>query len=194
MKTSLDHPLRLDAVVVPGASGRLLLTICPGKKTSVSELTVGGWDRDLGMDVEAISRSGALAVLTLLETEEMASLAVPHLSEVVQEAGLEWLHFPIRDKHAPDADSEEAWASLSTVLHQHLDSGHDVVVHCNGGVGRTGTIAALLLMERGVSIDEAIAAVRAARGPVAVENEEQDGFLRDRLVDGEAQAVKSQSI
>ena len=79
-------------------------------------------------------------------------------------------------------------------LHATLDRGHDVVVHGNGGVGRTGTIAALLLMERGASVDDAIAAVRVARGPVAVENAEQEGYLMERAGVLASQAVKAQSI
>lgn len=32
MKTSQDHPLKIDSVAVPGSTGRIGMTFCPGKK------------------------------------------------------------------------------------------------------------------------------------------------------------------
>jgi protein-tyrosine phosphatase len=55
--------------------------------------------------------------------------------------------------------------------------GRDVAVACMGGVGRSGTVAACALVSRGMQPDHAIAAVRAARHPQAVENDEQQRFV-----------------
>ena len=44
--------------------------------------------------------------------------------------------------------------------------------------GRTGTIAACLLVELGLSADDAIAAVRHARSPRAIETAEQEEYVR----------------
>jgi protein-tyrosine phosphatase len=53
-----------------------------------------------------------------------------------------------------------------------------VVVHCWGGLGRSGTIAAACLVARGAGAEEAIAAVRAAR-PGAVQTAAQELFVAD---------------
>jgi len=48
-----------------------------------------------------------------------------------------------------------------------------VLVHCKGGLGRAGTIAARLLVKSGVAAEQAISTVRVA-SPQAIENREQE--------------------
>ena len=52
-----------------------------------------------------------------------------------------------------------------------------VVVTCMGGLGRSGTLAACYLVAAGMSPDAAIAAVRTARGPRALETIAQEDFV-----------------
>ena len=54
MKNSLTDPLRIAVVSPPDIQGTIGLTLCPGKKDPV-----GGWDRDLEIDVAVISDRGA---------------------------------------------------------------------------------------------------------------------------------------
>ena len=54
----------------------------------------------------------------------------------------------------------------------------DVLIHCRGGLGRAGTIAARLLIELGTEPGEAIANVRAVR-PGAIETDDQEEFVRN---------------
>ena len=54
--------------------------------------------------------------------------------------------------------------------------GESVVVHCRGGLGRTGLIAVRLLVELGESPVSALVRVRAAR-PGAVETVEQEKYV-----------------
>ena len=55
--------------------------------------------------------------------------------------------------------------------------GAEVVIHCLGGLGRTGTIAARILVEFGIEADDAIKAVREAR-PGAIETVGQAEYVR----------------
>lgn len=50
-------------------------------------------------------------------------------------------------------------------------------MHCKGGLGRAGTVAARLLIEFGQAPEDAIACVRAAR-PGAIETHQQETYLR----------------
>lgn len=171
-RTSHTHPLRIDDL--PVANGRLGLTLCPGKRGD----SVFGepWARDLDTDLDAIRAWGADAVVTLIEPKEAERLGVAGLEAGVKARGMAWHHLPIRDLEAPDEAGTEAWFLLSPTLHRILERGGRVLLHCRGGLGRAGTIAALILTERGHSAIDAIRAARAAR-PGAVETAEQEHWL-----------------
>lgn len=52
------------------------------------------------------------------------------------------------------------------------------MLHCRGGLGRTGPVAAMLLIETGAAPDDAIRTVRSI-GPRAIETAEQARFVRN---------------
>ena len=175
VRTSITHPLRIDDL--PLGNGRLGITFCPGKK---GESVFGAaWDRDLDLDLDAVKGWGANAVLSLIEDHEFEMLDVAELGEAVKARGIAWVHFPIRDLDTPTDDSMGTWAEISAQLHATLERGGRVLVHCRGGLGRAGTIAALMLIERGWSAPQAISDVRAVR-PGAIETEEQERWLTRR--------------
>jgi ADP-ribosyl-[dinitrogen reductase] hydrolase len=85
---------------------------------------------------------------------------------------MDWFHLPIRDVATPGAEFENAWAQVGEGLRARLAQGFDVVVHCKGGLGRAGTIAARLMIELGEDPGRAVEKVRAAR-PGAIETRTQ---------------------
>lgn len=174
--TSISSPLRIDALQVAENQGWLGMTICPGKvqPNSIS----GHWQRDLGIDVQAIQAWGASTVLTLLEDFEFVAVEVTQLGEQVQKSGMEWIHIPIKDRHAPSAEFEQLWPSIGPRLHAKLDLGEKILVHCMGGIGRTGTVVAQLLMERGWNCDHAITEIRRVRQG-AIETRPQEDYLQN---------------
>jgi len=119
-KTSLCHPLRIDAVTAPGG-GQIGMTLCPGK---VKPRSVSGpWARDLIADIDAIRAWGAGAVVTLMESHELEAVGVAGLGERVEEAGIEWHHLPIRDVDVPDRAFEDLWLYAGHRLRRRLSAG-----------------------------------------------------------------------
>ena len=176
LRTSASSPLLIAEVPVGPHPGYLGLTICPGKKDSSCL-----WDRDLPTDIAAVQNWGATAVLTLIEAHEFSLLRVSALGEMVQSAGMSWYHLPIVDVSIPDQRFEQSWLSVRNALHEQLDSGERILVHCRGGLGRTGLVAGMILVERGLSADDAIHLVRKAR-PHAIETRRQEEYVRDTQV------------
>src|SRR5262249_6748975 len=106
----------------------------------------------------------------------LALLRVQQLGKEVAHRGISWLHLPIADLCIPDDDFERAWESAGEKLRSMLQNGFDVLVHCRGGLGRAGTIAARLLVELGVDPVTAIANVRKVRQG-AIETRVQEQFV-----------------
>lgn len=173
--TSLDSPLRI-ASVHAGHGGRIGMTICPGKKSATS-FSGHGWARDLSIDIQAIRDWGADAIVTLMEDWEMRQYEVENLGSEIHTAGMTWLHLPIADGRAPSAEWDAKWISMhKETLCSALQEGKSILIHCLGGRGRTGTVAALLLIVLGDGVDEAIAKVRTAREGM-IETIEQEQYL-----------------
>lgn len=61
--------------------------------------------------------------------------------------------------------------------HEATRQGESVVVTCMGGVGRNGTVVACCLVVAGMAPHAAIVAVRAARGPRALQTVVQETFV-----------------
>lgn len=166
--------LSVDQLPIPGTSGALGLSRCPG----TGELWPGAMRR-LDEDLEVIRDWGGTAVVTLNQYSELVWLGLSELGSRVGSQGLVWWHCPIVDFGAPGPDFEQAWASAGPEIQARLSGGERVLLHCLAGLGRTGTIAARILMERGVSAEDAVLAVRRAR-PGSIQSEEQMRYLMDR--------------
>ena len=175
LRTSLSHPFQIAAVCAGLHFGKIGITFCPGKKQP-SAMT-GGWDRDLSLDLDAVSDWGASVVVTLIEDHEFTALGVADLGAEVSKRHIEWVHLPIPDVSVPGEKFEVSWTEVGEGLRARLRDGFNVVVHCKGGLGRAGTIAARLLVELGKEPASAISAVRAAR-PGAIETSTQAEYVR----------------
>ncbi len=130
----------------------LVLTPCPGTKGT-----------DLTSSLQQLKAQGVKAVVTALSEDEMAKAGVAELSQQVQALGMLWFHCPIEDDQAPDAEFKVDWLKASPELHQLLDNNQGVALHCMGGSGRTGLLAAHLLLERGWDLATIKTRVQALR-------------------------------
>jgi hypothetical protein len=174
-RTSHTHPLQIAEVRATPTHGRIGITLCPGKHDRFAH--TGAWERDLGIDLDTIAAWGAKLVLTLVEPAELKELKVPQLGHEIHSRGIDWRHLPIADFSVPTKKFEEEWVSQGREIRELLRNGGDVLVHCKGGLGRAGMIAARLLAELGMDPEDAIHAVRHARRG-AIETPSQLALVR----------------
>lgn len=130
-----------------------------------------GRSGDLAGDVAHIAHWGAACVVSMAQGDEMICNGAAGLSGALAGQDVDWLAFPILDFGIPEADGTQ-WLPLGTELHQRLDRGEALLLHCMGGLGRSGMVAMRLMVERGMAADAALKAIRQVR-PGAVETAEQ---------------------
>lgn len=148
MTNSQVHPTwQLDL-----ETGALVLTPCPGTKGA-----------DLDASLAQLKVQGVEAIVTALDSEELASKNVSELGEKAQVLGMQWFQIEIEDDCAPGADFAAKWQAASPALHQVVDNGGKVAMHCMGGSGRTGLIAAHLLLEKSWDLSKIVQEVQSLR-------------------------------
>jgi ADP-ribosyl-[dinitrogen reductase] hydrolase len=197
MRTSHTHPLLIAEIQPASGFGRIGLTLCPGKTQKHG--ATGAWARDLDIDLDAIADWGAVAIVTLMEEHELHALKVDELGPRTIERNIAWYCLPIRDQGVPGEAFEAAWERTGEALRARLRDGFNILLHCMGGLGRTGTIAARLLIELGWEPQAAVAEVRKVR-PGAIENATQlahamsRGGVAERYPEQSAPACRARAI
>jgi protein-tyrosine phosphatase/nicotinamidase-related amidase len=148
-------------------AGRLGMTLLPGRRDLLRSL-----DKDLRSLKE---QEGATHVVSLITLDELHSYGVPDLLTRYAEQGFEVYHQAILDQKV---SSPEQMQTLLSWVTEALEAGGKVVLHCVGGLGRSGTAAACYLKQQGLNTEEALHLVRLTRSPRAVESKEQENFVR----------------
>ncbi len=156
---------------VAAGAGRIVLVGCPGGRFFARRSVQASGA--LAVDIEALHGWGVTALVSLVEWPELALARARELPNLVRRANLRWYHLPIRDMQPPGPVFEEAWSTTGRELRQGLRRGERIALHCWAGLGRTGTVAARLLVELGTPPQTAIRQVRAAR-PGAIQTEAQE--------------------
>jgi protein-tyrosine phosphatase len=140
-----------DLYWIPGPwRGRLAVAARP-RGGDWLEDEAAGWRR-VGLDL----------VISLLENEEAAQLGLVDEKVAAESNGVDFFSFPIPDRGVPA--STPAVVSLLKKIVEALQEGKNVAVHCRQGIGRSGSIAAGVLISSGIGAEKAIETVSAARG------------------------------
>lgn len=171
IRTSTTDPLRIDWLDPPARVG---LTLAPG----VHDLSTAGfrWERDLTADLARLRELGATVLVCLMEDAELVRYQIPGLVEEARAQGLEVLRHPIVDGGVPTELS--AIDRLLDTIAEREARGGKIVIHCRGGLGRTGTIAGCHLVHLGHTPANAIAMLhRVRRSLLCPETRGQERFI-----------------
>ncbi len=115
---------------------------------------------------------GVKRVLVLPEEWEIEEVwgSAEYYFSLLREMGFDYLHVPVPDNYPPTEEQMEE-------IYRWLNRGKGNLVHCVGGIGRTGTvISAYLILKLGLDAQEAVEEVRRYR-PNAVQSLQQFQFL-----------------
>lgn len=160
---------------VPGRSGVIGMAPCPGIRLESPRR--GNLQRNLKRDFAAMHEWGATGIVTLNEADELEGFGLGNLGNQVVEAGFWWRHLPIMDMNVPVPPFEDNWSIEGQQIIASLAAGERVILHCLAGLGRTGMIAARLLVDMGMAPEQAIVEVRRQR-PRAIQTTEQEDYVK----------------
>src|SRR5271169_4874427 len=144
----------------------------PGKLAMAARPRGGYWLED---DLVRGERESVDTLLTLLTREEKKNLHLRQEAGEAKRLGMGYASFPIPDRQIPT--SEAKWAEILENITRTLSQGKNVVVHCRQGIGRSGLVAACLLVRRGMSPGAAVELASAARGVSIPETSEQRDWI-----------------
>ena len=159
----MSHPF--DVLSIANRPGRLIFTPCPGTK-----------DSSIDSALSTLQQAGADAVLTLMPSAELELNAASELPALCAAQGLAWLHLPVADEQVPQAYFDAAWPAAMAQIAELLAADKAIAIHCKGGSGRTGLIAARILIELGIARSEAVSLVQALR-PKAIQHPAHAGWI-----------------
>jgi atypical dual specificity phosphatase len=126
-----------------------------------------GGRRPLEQDLAFLRDQGVDVLVSLTEN--------PVDPEALGKHGMEGLHIPVADFHAPTQEQLDLY--VSSVM-GFTGAGRQVGTHCAAGLGRTGTFLATLFVARGMDAEAAIAEVRRLR-PGSIETAAQEQAVKE---------------
>ena len=144
--------------------GRLYLHSMPGRYESWIDF------------VSSATALGVTHILCLAPDEEIKNKSPDyHQALIVGEHSFKIYHFPIKDYGIPSASEIPGLINILGEILRLLTAEQVVLIHCAGGIGRTGMVAALLLVYLGHTVEEAIRTTKNAGS--SAETDEQYSFF-----------------
>jgi len=134
-----------------------------------------GKEQDAVSAIASLAHDGIRQVVSLLEPAEAAALGLEGEAQLVAAESMTFVSFPIHDMGLPA--SVCAFAGLARDLYRQIDAGVNTLVHCRGGVGRSGLLAAAVLLHCGMDPRQACEQITRLRGLRVPETPEQGAWL-----------------
>jgi protein-tyrosine phosphatase len=122
-----------------------------------------------------IANEGINQIVSLLELHEAYTVGLEDEKQLTEKNGMEFVSFPIQDRGLPKSVSEFS-RFTKNLYHQVLD-GKNTVVHCRAGIGRTGLVAAGILLHHGFNPSAAFELISLKRHVQVPDTDEQCNWL-----------------
>ena len=155
--------------------GTLTISSCPGlcKENGTSE------ERQMA-HLQTLQEIAVDHVVALTPNDELEQLGVAAMPLRIAAAGIDWRQVPVVNYATPDADGLDDFMDAMAAVKSRLDDGQHILVHCRGGTGRAGKVAAVMLIHYGVHPEDAITMIRDQRQG-CIQTEDQEQFVRDYI-------------
>lgn len=125
----------------------------------------------LQQEFAAIRTMGIDRIVSLLEPQEAMNIGLGDEQKIAEAHSMEFLSYPIPDMALPV--SLNSFALFTRQLNRDCTKGVNTLVHCHAGIGRTGLIAAGVLLHSDYSAVDAFSHLSEKRGTQVPDTPEQ---------------------
>jgi protein tyrosine phosphatase len=139
-----------------------------GSLSVMAKPVSGEWIED---EFSGIARWGIDRIVSLLEVNESFEVGLGQERQITEKYEMEFVHYPIPDRGLPN--SVQDYLAFTKRLYQEAAGGLNTVVHCRAGIGRTGIVAAGVLLHCGFEPQDAIEHISKQRGVAVPDTQEQ---------------------
>ena len=143
-----------------------------GSLSVMAKPVSGEWIDD---EFAAIAESGIARIVSLLERSESYEVGLENEKDYAEKYVMEFISFPITDRGLPESMNE--FSSFTKRLYHEAASGIHTVIHCRAGIGRTGLVAAGVLLHCAFKPDEAFEHISNKRGVSVPDTPEQKAWV-----------------
>ena len=133
----------------------------------------GEWVDD---EFKGIAQHGIDLIVSLLEVEEARDLGLAAEAKLCAQHGMQFHQFPIKDRGLPVSMKE--FLCFTKMLFEKVTGGAHIVIHCRAGIGRTGIVAAGVMMHSGVNPEDGVKQISSARRVDVPDTQEQLDWVK----------------
>ncbi|KAJ8411905.1 hypothetical protein AAFF_G00155430 [Aldrovandia affinis] len=173
VEEELQTPLQISWLSLSEVECSQCLGICPLPGCRFKDIR-----RNLQRDIGELQGQGVQEVFVFCTRGELHKYRVPCLLDAYQQQGLGVHHLPFPDGGVPELGQ---CCQILEELQLSIENNRKTVIHCYGGLGRSGLMAACLLLKLSVTMtpDKAIDILRQLRGGGAIQTVKQYNFLHE---------------
>lgn len=132
----------------------------------------GEWIED---EFLGIAKQGIHQIVSLLELQEAYVVGLQDEKQLAEKNRMEFISFPIQDRGLPKSVSE--FSRFTKNLYHQVSDGKNTIVHCWAGIGRTGLVAAGILLHHGYNPSAAFELISLKRRVQVPDTDEQRNWL-----------------
>jgi protein-tyrosine phosphatase len=143
-------------------------SIGSGSLSVMAKPVSGEWIED---EFSGIAQWGIDRIVSLLENHEVYELGLENEALLAKKNGMEFISYPIPDRGLPRTVNE--YLAFTRRLYHEAAAGLSTVIHCRAGIGRTGIVAAGVLLHCGFEPKDAFEHISKSRGVSVPDTEEQ---------------------
>ncbi len=132
----------------------------------------GEWIED---EFAGIAAARIKQIVSLLESWEAYEVGLSDEKTLCERNGMGFISYPIPDRGLPPSVSN--FARITRKLYHEIAGGMNTVVHCRAGIGRTGVVAAGILLHAAFEPEQAFARVSDVRGVDVPDTDEQYNWV-----------------